>query len=70
MKWCREHGLPPSIIVRDYLGHADFQTSIKHYIYVDWLISEHDDKAYLEFLKAEENQSNQSYFKNGAKELI
>tara|TARA_Y100001934_G_C12288717_1_gene743643 strand:+ start:286 stop:399 length:114 start_codon:yes stop_codon:yes gene_type:complete len=37
---------------------------------VDWLISEHDDKAYLEFLKAEENQSNQSYFKNGAKELI
>jgi site-specific recombinase XerD len=70
VKWCREHGLPPSIIVRDYLGHADFKTSIKHYIYVDWLISEHDDKAYLEFLKAEESQSNQSYFKNGAKELI
>lgn len=35
VKWCREHGLPPSIIVRDYLGHADFKTSIKHYIYVD-----------------------------------
>lgn len=61
--WCREQGLPPSIIVRDYLGHSDFRTSLKHYIIADWLINQHNDKEYLDYLKADETSLGKSFSK-------
>lgn len=61
VKWCREQGLPPSIVVRDYLGHSDFKTTLKHYIYADWLMNRHSNKEYLEFLKADETSLGRNY---------
>ncbi|MCL1140257.1 site-specific integrase [Shewanella pneumatophori] len=67
--WCREQGLPPSIIVRDYLGHADFGTSIKHYIYADWLLNQHNNKEYLTFLTADETSLGRKFMKKSAIEM-
>ncbi|MGS0825086.1 hypothetical protein ACVBIO_04675 [Shewanella sp. 0m-8] len=46
---CRKNGDPVDILVKDWLGHSDFRTSLKHYIMADYLMNH--DSAYLEQLK-------------------